>query len=102
VYRQASAHVRVSIAAENPVVLAGLRRVAAVNGVHETMVVGDEDFTLRSANARDAVGALDVNCSDDAVVVTVHCRPSLEIWTLILDIVEQVLPTWPASADRRA
>jgi hypothetical protein len=93
VYRQASVPVRVTISAENPVVLAGLRRVAALIGARETIVTGDEDFTLRSTDLSDVARALDVNCSEDAVVVTVHRRPAPEIWAVIFDLVEQILPT---------
>ena len=82
-----------TISAENPVVLAGLRRVAAQIGVRETMVTGDEDFTLRSTDSGDVPSGLDVNCSEDAVVVTVHRRPAPEIWAVIFDLVEQILPT---------
>jgi len=93
VYRQASVPVRVTISAENPVVLAGLRRVAALIGARETIVAGDEDFTLRSTGSSDVSSGLDVNRFEDAVVVTVHRRPAPEIWAAVFDLVEQILPT---------
>jgi hypothetical protein len=88
-----SVPVRVTISAENPVVLAGLRRVAALIGARETTVTGEEDFTLRSTDSGDVVTGLDVNYSEDAIVVTVHRRPAPEIWDVILNLVEEILPT---------
>lgn len=91
-YRRPPAPVRASIEADNPVVLAGLRRIAALVGILEASAVHDRDITLRSASDGRSHSGIEVNCSNSAVVVTVSSRPSPELWSVIFDLVGYLVP----------
>lgn len=73
-------------------ILAGLRRLAALIGMTEAEGSEHSDLTLRSAGDVAAASEIDVSCSDAGVVVTVGTRPPREVWLLILELVEQIIP----------
>jgi hypothetical protein len=100
VHGQQLAPVSASIEAENPVTLAGLRRVAALVGISEAEDVRQGDLTLRSVNGGSPHSGIDVSCSESDVVITLSVRPSPELWLLILDIVGCLVPVEPPTAGR--
>lgn len=96
VSRDTLASVRASIEADNPVVLAGLRRILALVDISEAPTKGDADLILRGAEARpdllDGPGGLDITCSSSSVAVTVRQRPTPEVWSRVLVLLEHLVP----------
>jgi hypothetical protein len=79
--------------AENPVLLAGLQRVAAIVGLAEAPTAGEADLALRSAEGGRRHPVLDVRCSEASVVVTITEQPSSDLWSVIFDLVGHLVPT---------
>lgn len=94
-YAHPAAAAEATIEAENLLVLAGLKRIAAQVGIAEAADPATRDLMLRSGTTRSSPLGIDVNCLDSTVTVTVTRQPSRELWTTIFEVIAYVVPGTP-------
>ncbi len=98
-YAHPGAAVEAAIEAENLLVLAGLKRIAAQVGIAEAADPAIRDLTLRSGTSRPSPFGIDVAYSDSTVTVTVARQPSRELWAAIFELIAYLVPSKAARSD---
>jgi hypothetical protein len=93
VYNSTSRNFRAVIRADNALLLAGLRRTAALVEVGETHDESGADFGLHVGETGLCHPLIDLKCDGNCVVLTVAAQPSSELWSKIRELIAILTPS---------
>jgi hypothetical protein len=86
VYRPSTPGIGAKFEASDPLLLAGLKRAAALVGIGE-VPDSEADLALRTKGVGTRHRVLDIACEGDAVVITLTRQPPLTSWLVLFELI---------------